>query len=57
MEEDDMVIRIGNSLRTGERRTDGAGRDASLRDLIRRCQGLAEGWPWQPPKEPLHLTI
>ena len=53
MEEDDMVIRIGNSLRTGERRTDGAGRDASLRDLIRRCQRPAKGWPWQPPKDPL----
>ena len=48
-----MVMRIGNSLRTGERRTDGGGRAASPRDLIRRCQGLAEGWPWQPPKEPL----
>ena len=53
MEEDDMVMRIGNSLRTGERRTDEGGRAVSPRDYIRRCQGLAEGWPWQPPKDPL----
>jgi len=32
MEEDDMVIRVGNSLR-GKRRTDKEGRAASLRDL------------------------
>ena len=37
IEEDDMVMSIGNSLSTGERRTDGGGRAASLRDLIRRC--------------------
>ena len=41
MEEDDMVMRAGNSLVL--RRTDEEGRAASLRDLIRRCQGLAEG--------------
>ena len=41
----------GNSL--VRRRTDEEGRAASLRELIRRCQGLAEGWPWQPPKDPL----
>jgi len=47
-----MVIRVGNSLR--ERRTDKEDTMAiSLRELIRRCQGLAEGWPWQPPKDPL----
>ena len=59
MEEDDMVMSIGNSLSTGERerRTDGGGRAASLRDLIRRCQGLAEGWPWQPPKDPLQYKV
>ena len=58
MEEDDMVTRVGNSLSTGERerRTDGGGRAASLRDYIRRCQGLAEGWPWQPPKDPLQYV-
>ena len=54
MEEDDMVkSRVGNTPST-ERRTDGGGRAASPRDLIRRCQGLAEGWPWRPPKDPLH---
>src|SRR6266700_3347103 len=57
MEEDDMVMRVGNSLRQGgERRTDGGGRAASPRDHIRRCQGLAEGWPWQPPKDPLQIS-
>ena len=30
-------------------------RAASPRELIRRCQGLAEGRPWQPPKDPLHI--
>ena len=46
MEEDDMVMRVGNSLVGGERerRTDKEGRAASL----------AEVWPWQPPKDPLH---
>ena len=44
MEEDDMVMRVGSSLRgKRERRTDEEGRAASPRDLIRRCQGLAEG--------------
>ena len=43
MEEDDMVMRVGSSLRE-ERRTDKEDkRAASLRELIRRCQGLAEG--------------
>ena len=53
MEEDDMVMRVGSSLRGRERRIDEEGRAASPRD-IRRCQGLAEGWPWQPPNDPLH---
>ena len=46
MEEDDMVMsRYGNTLvlRERERRTDEEGRAASPRELIRRCQGLAEG--------------
>ena len=54
MEEDDMVMRVGSSLR---------GRDEPMRrkgckpeGSIRRCQGLAEGWPWQPPKDPLHFV-
>jgi hypothetical protein len=33
MEEDDMVIRVGSSLRTERRRTDEEGRAASPRDL------------------------
>jgi hypothetical protein len=37
------------------RRTDEDKRAASLKGLIRRCQGLAKGWPWQPPKDPLQL--
>ena len=42
MEEDDMVIRVGNSLVL--RRTDEEDKRAvSPRELIRRCQGLAEG--------------
>jgi len=42
MEEDDMVkSRYGNTL--VQRRTDEEGRAVSLRELIRRCQGLAEG--------------
>ena len=42
MEEDDMVIRVGNSLVL--RRTDKEDKRAiSLRELIRRCQGLAKG--------------
>ena len=32
MEEDDMVIRVGNSLKRRERRTDGGGRAVSPRD-------------------------
>ena len=52
MEEDDMVIRVGNSLVL--RRTNKEDKRAvSPRELIRRCQGLAEGWPWPPPKDPL----
>ena len=40
--EDDMVMRVGNSLVL--RRTDKEDkRAASPRELIRRCQGLAEG--------------
>ena len=48
MEEDDMVMRAGSSL---------IQRDALMRKGwdIRRCQGLAEGWPWQPPKDLLHI--
>jgi len=43
MEEDDMVkSRYGNTS-YGERRTDEEGRATSPRELIRRCQGLAEG--------------
>ena len=54
IEEDDIVkSRYSNTLVQRERRTDRGGRAASPRDLIRRCQGLAEGWPWQPPKDPL----
>ena len=42
MEEDDMVMRVGNSLR--QRQTDEEDKRAvSPRELIRRCQGLAEG--------------
>src|SRR5438445_454291 len=50
MEEDDMVMRVGNSLSTGERerRTDGGGRAASPRDLIRRCQKI----PYSIKKKP-----
>jgi hypothetical protein len=43
MEEDDMVIRRGSSL-VGKRRTNEEDKRAvSPRELIRRCQGLAEG--------------
>ena len=39
MEEDDMVkSKVGNTL--VRRRTDGGGRAASPRDLIRRCQKI-----------------
>ena len=42
MEEDDMVMRVDNSLVL--RRTDKEDKRAvSLRELIRRCQGLAKG--------------
>ena len=42
IEEDDMVIRVGNSLVL--RRTDEEDKRAvSLRELIRRCKGLAKG--------------
>ena len=44
IEEDDIVIRVGSSLDGRERRTDKEDKRAtSLRELIRRCQGLAEG--------------
>ena len=43
MEEDDMVIRVGSSLRK-ERRTDKESKEGRRpEELIRRCQGLAEG--------------
>ncbi len=42
MEEDNITMRVGNSLRTGERRTDG-GRGCKPEELIRGGQGLAEG--------------
>jgi hypothetical protein len=43
MEENDMVMRGGSSL-GGKRRTDKEDKRAvSPRELIRRCQGLAEG--------------
>ena len=51
-----MVIRVGSSLRIERRRTNKEGRATSLRD-IKRCQGLAEGWPWQPLNDPLQLYI
>jgi len=41
MEEDDMVIRVGNSLGTETNRWGGKGCKPKV--LIRRCQGLAEG--------------
>ena len=42
MEEDDMVMRVGSSL--GRRRTDGESKEGRRpEELIRRCQGLAEG--------------
>ena len=54
MEEDDVTMRVGNSLRT-ERERDKPMRTKGLQaqGFLRRCQGLAEGWPWQPPKDPL----
>ena len=38
MEEDDMVMRVGNSL--VQRRIDEEGRAVSPRELIRRCQKI-----------------
>ena len=45
MEEDDMVMRVGSSLREErERRTDEESKEGRRpEELIRRCQGLAEG--------------
>ena len=43
MEEDDMVMRVGSSLME-ERRTDKESKEGRRpEELIRRCQGLAEG--------------
>jgi len=46
MEEDDMVIRVGIAIprteRERERRTDEGGKGYKPKELIRRCQGLAE---------------
>ena len=42
VEEDDMVMRVGSSL--GRRRTDEESKEGRRpEELIRRCQGLAEG--------------
>jgi len=54
MEEDDMVIRVGNSLKGRERDEPIRREGCKPKGAIRRCQGLAEGWPWQPPKDPLY---
>ena len=44
MEEDDMVMRVGSSLGKRERRTDEESKEGRRpEELIRRCQGLAEG--------------
>ena len=44
IEEDDMVMRVGSSLRKRERRTDKESKEGCRpEELIRRCQGLAEG--------------
>jgi len=40
MEEDDIVMRVGNSL--VQRRTNEEGRGCKPKELIRRCQGLAD---------------
>ncbi len=45
-----MVIRIGNSFYIGDKLI-GGGKAVSLKDFIRRCQGLAKAWPWQPLKD------
>jgi len=50
MEEDDMVMRVGNSLST-ERRTDEEGR--AVRRSYKEVPRLG-GLAWQPPKDPLH---
>ena len=45
MEEDDMVMRVGSSLRK-ERRTDKESKEGRRpEELIRRCQGLALAAP------------
>jgi len=41
IEEDDIVIRVGNSL--VQRRIDKEGKGCKPKVLIRRCQGLAKG--------------
>jgi len=43
MEEDDMVIRVGNSL--VQRRTDEEGKGCKPEELIRRCQALPSARP------------
>ena len=54
MEEDDMVMRVGNSLVLRERETNRrGGKGCKPEGSIRRCQGLAKGWPWQPAKRSL----
>ena len=48
MEEDDMVMRVGDSLRERERERETnrkGGKGCKPEGAIRRCQGLAEGWP------------
>ena len=56
MEKDDMVkSRVGNTF-VWRRTNEEDKRAVSPRDLKRRCQGLAEGWPWQPLKDPLHYN-
>ena len=57
MEEDDMVMRVGSSLGKRERRTDEESKEGRRpEELIRRCQGLAEGYPWQPRRAPGRAT-
>ena len=52
MEKDDMVK--SRAIPRVQRQTDKEDkRAANPKDLKRRCQGLAEGWPWQLPKDPL----
>ena len=45
---------VGNSLRNKRDEPIGEEGAVSPRELIRRCQGLAFGWAWQPLKVPLH---